>query len=338
VTFGGKVTSIKKELLQYSSLVSQYLQALEFNEPKINQMYQYAIHGGRRLRPTLVLLSAEVVGGNPHDVVCAAAAIELMHKFTLVHDDIIDKDEFRRNKKTFHAMFGTEYGIIIGDLLISLSFDVLSQLHATHDSDRVLQCYKVLSQNLKSLCMGEIYDCLFEEKNNITWEKYIELVDRKTSSLLEKSLRLGAILGGGSKSEIDILVNYGRDLGIAFQIKNDINNVLDIEEKIGRHKGFDVLQRKKTCLVVKTIEMGRQEDQGILNCFASKQKYSEDSINQIIAMFEKNGAIEFCQAMANEHVNKAKNSLKGVKESQAKEILLQLASYIQSDDYWHGTA
>ena len=327
------MTNLMEDLLRYSNLAIQYLQAMKFDDYKINQMYHYAIDGGKRLRPALVSLSSEVVGGNPENIFYAAAATELMHKFTLIHDDIIDEDEFRRNRKAFHAMFGTEYGILMGDFLVSLSFDVLSQLYETHTTDNVIQCYKLLSQSAKIVCLGQVLDCLFEELSSVSWERYIEMISKKSSSLLEKSLQIGAILGSGSKSEINLLADYGRNLGIAFQLRNDIDNVINFEEA-GQKKSSDILKRKKTCLVLKTIEIGRHTDQELLLWFASKQNYSKDDMNQIIAMFEENGSISDCQDIAKKYANKAKRSLEGLRESKAKEILLQLAFYVESDDHW----
>lgn len=325
--------NLKEDLLRYSQLAIQYLQAIKFDDYKINQMYHYAIDGGNRLRPTLVSLSSEVVGGNPENIFYAAAAIELMHKSTVIHDDIIDGDEFRRKRKAFHAMFGAESGILMGDLLVSLSFDSLSRLSETHTYDNVIQCYKLLSQSANNVCIGQLLDCFFEELKSVSWERYIEMISKKSSSLLEKSLQIGGILGGANQSDINLLTDYGRNLGIAFQLRNDIDNVINFEDA-GRKKGSDLLKRKKTCLVLKTLEIGRQKDRELLLWFTSQPNYSEDDINQIIAMFEENGAINNCQDMVKKYAQEAKLSLEGLKESKAKEILLQLAFYAESAHHW----
>jgi geranylgeranyl diphosphate synthase type I len=327
------MTNLKEDLLRYSHLATQYLQAMKFDDDKIDQMYHYAIDGGNRLRPALVSLSAEVVGGNPENIFYAAAAIELMHKSAVIHDDIIDEDEFRRKRKAFHAMFGAECGILMGDLLVSLAFDTLSRLYETHTYDDVIQCYKLLSQSANNVCIGQLLDCLFEELSSISWERYIEMISKKSSSLLEKSLQIGGILGGANQSDINFLTDYGRNIGIAFQLRNDIDNIINFEDA-GRKRGSDILKKKKTCLVLKTLEIGCQKDRELLLWFTSQPNYSEDDINRIIAMFEENGAISNCQDMVKKYAHAAKRSLEGVKEGKAKEILLQLAFYAESDHHW----
>jgi geranylgeranyl diphosphate synthase type I len=299
----------------------------------MDEMYHYAIQGGRRLRASLVSFGHEAVGGSS-DVSPAAAAIELMHKFTLVHDDLIDHEDRRRGRRCFHEVFGSKNAIIMGDFLISMSFNVLSRLKPAFNPKQVLYCYNILSDTLNSLCVGEVKDCLFEDRMNVTMPQYLQMIEEKTASLMRNGLRMGAVLGDASEKELQLLSDYGRYLGIEFQIQNDINNLLSIEEEVGRRKGFDIYKKKKTPMVIRTLEKGSiKEGRTILQIF-SKKEYSKTDIDTAIDIFKENGSLDYSKSLVHEYAEKARETLVELGNSKAKDILISLADYIEKDTYW----
>lgn len=325
---------MRETLLKLSGNTVQYLKNIKFKEKEINSMFAYAIEGGRRLRPALVSLGTEAVRGNPEKVIQAAAAIELVHKSTLIHDDIIDKDEYRRGKKTLHSVFGVENGILMGNLLNSIALNLIGQLSLKHDYEKIFKCHQSLTKTIEIMNLGEIKDCLFEEQDNVDINDYLQQIYQKTACLLESSLQIGAILGGGKETEINKLSLFGSNLGLAFQIRNDVNN-FNLEEKTGRKLGFEILKKKKTCPIIYTFQEGNEPDIRKLDKLVDRTNYSLRDTKSILNIFENNGAFKYCEKLIEEYTSKAKNSLIQLTDNEAKKILLSLADYIQTNDYWY---
>jgi geranylgeranyl diphosphate synthase type I len=324
---------LKNELRIRSSAPVAILDQIRLEDARMDEMYHYAIQGGRRLRASLVSLGNDAVGASL-DTSSAAAAIELMHKFTLVHDDLIDLEDHRRGRRCFHEVFGSKNAIIMGDFLISLSFNVLSRLRPAFKPKPILSCYNILSETLNSLCVGEVKDCLFEDRTNVTMPQYLQMIEEKTASLMRNGLRMGAVLGDANEKELQLLSDYGRYLGIEFQIQNDINNLLSVEEEAGRKKGFDIYKKKKTPMVIRTMEKGSSREKRTILQIFSKKEYSKTDIDTAIDIFKDNGALKYSVGLVHEYADNARKSLANLEKSEAKDILIHLADYIEKDSYW----
>lgn len=215
---------------------------------------RYVLSGkGKRLRPALVLLTAEAFGAAEEEALPAALAVELLHNFSLVHDDIMDGDDLRHGKETVHKRWDESAAILAGDGIFALAFDQLTRLKGA-----TTECLKEFTQATLRLCEGQALDKEFELRDGVSVEEYLEMVRLKTGTLLSLCCRLGAIMGRASAEELRLLGDFGERVGQAFQIQDDIFEIFSNSDRMGKSLGSDVLTGKKT----------------FLTCFASEQHAS----------------------------------------------------------------
>ncbi len=326
-----------KELEQYMkdkvNEVVKNLDEIRFEDDNLNSMIRYCVTGGRRLRPTMVFLSCEAVGGNWRKSIPAATSIEVMHKFTLVHDDIIDEDEQRRGRITVHKRYGRKNAIILGDIVSGLSLNALDKPEF-HDSPKtILRCYEVLSDTVNKLCEGEIKDLILNVRGDVDENEYFDMVCEKTAYLIESACRIGGIVGGGTKEEVECLSRFGKNFGIAFQIINDVNNLV-MEDKDGKRRGSDLRQGKLTLMVLKIHSNSSLDEKKKLRTVLNKRDCSEKELDEVIQMLMENGSISYAINKAVEYANKAREEIAGVQDSESKELMLKLIDYIIIEDYW----
>ncbi|MBU0518862.1 polyprenyl synthetase family protein [bacterium] len=207
--------------------------------------------GGKRLRPILMLLSAQAAGGVNEDALDAAVAIELLHNFTLVHDDIMDHDHLRRGHATVHVKWDESVAILAGDGLIGLAYRLLMKVPNQH-----LTCVcRIFTEGVIEVCEGQALDKEFEERVDVSLSDYFSMIAKKTGRLITMATEIGAILGGGTEEEVKTLREYGSIIGTAFQIQDDLLDIMASEEVIGKTFGSDVMAGKKTYMMVKALEL-----------------------------------------------------------------------------------
>ena len=208
---------------------------------------------GKRLRPFLVLISAKGVGSDYSKVINAAAAVEILHNFTLVHDDIMDNADKRRGRLTVHKKYDLSTAILVGDILASVAYELLLK-DAKENSKMVVSTF---NRGVAEVCEGQGLDKEFETAKKVSMEQYIEMISKKTAALAEMCCSVGAQIGGGTKEEIKILSNYGKYLGIAFQIQDDLLDITADEKDFGKIIGGDLIEGKKTFLFIKAFEKAK---------------------------------------------------------------------------------
>jgi geranylgeranyl diphosphate synthase type I len=291
--------------------------------------------GGKRLRPCLTLLSCEAVGGKVEDAIEAAAALELLHTFTLIHDDIMDRDEFRRNVKTVHTIWGEPIAIIAGDALFAKVFEALAanarRLGLT--ADRTLDLFETVSRASFEICQGQALDMLFEGKRDVGEAEYLAMVNGKTGALMEASAKVGGLLGGGGPEQIRALADYGRLVGIAFQIRDDILGLTGNRDKFGKPIGSDIREGKRTLVVVRALEVAGPSDREKLFLALGNERATTAEIAAAIEVIKRTGAIEYAEKKAEEFVASAKSKLKILPNSKAKELLLELADFAAKREF-----
>lgn len=285
--------------------------------------------GGKRLRPCLALLSCEAVGGKAEDAMEAAAALELLHNFTLIHDDIMDRDEFRRNVKTVHTIWGEPVAIIAGDALFAKVFEAVAANAKRLDlpSDRVVELFETVSKASFEICQGQALDMLFEGRDGISETEYLKMVSSKTGALMEASARVGALLGNGKTGQVKALAEYGRLVGIAFQIQDDMLGIVGEREKFGKPIGNDIREGKRTLMVVRALEAAAPKDRAILLRSLGNKRASEAEIVAAIEVLKRAGAVGYAADKARELVDSAKSKLKALPDSRARRLLLELADF-----------
>ncbi len=285
--------------------------------------------GGKRLRPVLALVSCEAVGGKASDAVEAAAALELLHTFTLIHDDIMDRDDFRRNVKTVHKIWGESMAIIAGDALFAKVFEAVAANARRRrlSPDRTAELFDVISRASFEICQGQALDVAFESRAEVKESEYMEMVGRKTGALMEASARVGALLGGGKPREVRALAEYGRLIGMAFQIQDDMLGVAGEQKKFGKPVGSDIQKGKRTLIVVRALKRASREDRVQLLRTLGNERASRAEIRRAVSIFRKTGAIDYAARKARELVEEAKSKLGVLRDSKAKSFLLELADF-----------
>lgn len=306
----------------YKKKVEEQLESLcNKTEPTgIYEPVRYVITGsGKRIRPLLLILSCEATGGNPDDAVNAAAAIEILHNFTLVHDDIMDNADTRRGRDTVHRKWDNNTAILAGDGLLGFAYKSLLETN----SPNIKEIAKSFTEAVIEVCEGQSYDKEFEIKNNVTIEDYIMMIGKKTSELLKCCAEIGGLIGGGTKDEISALKKFAYYTGIAFQIQDDLLDVTGDEKKFGKKSGGDIREGKKTYLMLKALDKAGNSGDGIFlkEILGNKGAKDDKETDKVKNIFEETGVIGDASDAVIHYTEKANKYLDGLKESEAKNML-----------------
>jgi geranylgeranyl diphosphate synthase type I len=302
------------------------LDYLSNGRPK--KLYE-AIHhlpqaGGKRLRPLMSILSCEAVGGNPRNAIPYGIALELIHTFTLIHDDFMDNDEERRGRPAVHTLFGKDTAILAGDALFAKSFEIATKTPVT-DTIKTL-----LIQNLavmsREICEGQQIDMDFENRHDVSETDFLEMIEKKTAKMFEYATYGGALIGGGNKIEAQALRQYGKDLGLAFQIWDDCLDLMG-DDTLGKPIGSDIREGKKTLVYIHALShLTNKDKETFFDIFGNKSATKKD-IQSVLTLLEKTGSITYARLQSEKYVSQALKNLKILQESTAKNALSQIASF-----------
>ncbi|MCX8206214.1 MAG: polyprenyl synthetase family protein [Methanothrix sp.] len=314
---------LEAELRRRADLISRAIdELLPVSRPE--GLYDAARHllgaGGKRLRPSLLLIAGESVGCEAARLVPAAVAIELVHNFTLIHDDIMDNASLRRGKPAVHVIWGTSGAILAGDTLYSKAFEMLSRVDAP--PERVLAAMDMLARTCTSICEGQWQDLEFERVESVTEKEYLEMIEKKTGVLYGASAWIGATLGGAPPEVAGGLEEFGRLTGMGFQIHDDILDLTVPEDILGKRLGGDILEGKKTMIIIDALSKGVR-----LEIFGKGQA-SQDQLREAISALRRCGSIDYARLRAEEFVERGKRALDVLEDSPAKRLLLELADYM----------
>ncbi|MEM4347834.1 MAG: polyprenyl synthetase family protein [Candidatus Altiarchaeota archaeon] len=284
---------------------------------KLYEASQYLIkQGGKRIRPLLCLLSCKSAGGEIDKALNTAVAIELIHTFTLIHDDIMDKDDLRRGVPSVHRVYGESTSILAGDLLFAKAFEICDP-----------RVKGILSKATVEICEGQEMDLSFELRDDVNVDEYLEMIRKKTASLFEASTKSGAVIANADKKTIEDFANYGRNLGMAFQIYDDVLDIIGEEEKFGKPIGSDIERGKKSIVILKALEKLPEKERENLKIFLRKEN-SKSEIQKAIALIKSSNAIEDCKAKAKFYIDEAKKSLINIPGSDEKKSLIEIADFV----------
>lgn len=278
-------------------------------------------NGGKRLRPLLVLLSAKAVGAKFSQAYNAAIAVELLHNFTLVHDDIMDNADKRRGKSTLHKKYDVNTAIIAGDSLLSIAYEYLLK-DCNGNAKNILASF---TKGLIEVCEGQSLDKEFETRNNVSMNEYLEMIRKKTAAMAEMCCAIGAQIGKGTKAEINALQTYGRDIGIAFQIQDDLLDITADESKFGKVVGGDLIEGKKTFLFIKAFERARGEDKKALFEMILNKGIKKHQVEQYKGIYSRLGILEEAKKSIYHYSDVALNSLKKLRHDEDREIFKWIA-------------
>ena len=277
---------------------------------------------GKRLRPFLVLLSAKAVGGKFKSAYNAAAAVELLHNFTLVHDDIMDNANKRRGRLTLHKKYDDNTAILVGDSLLSVAYEYLLK-DCNGNTKSILNSF---TKGLEEICEGQSLDTDFEKRKNVSLEEYVDMIKKKTASMVKMCCEIGAILGGGKRSEVIAMANYGLNIGIAFQIQDDMLDITAKEERLGKRIGGDLMKGKKTYLFIKALEKSKGTNKKMLQRVIENNGIRINQVKIFKKLYENLDVINEAKRAINSYTNKALKSINVIKKESDKEILIWLAN------------
>jgi geranylgeranyl diphosphate synthase type II len=262
--------------------------------------------GGKRLRPLLVLLSAKAVGGSFKQAYNAAVAVELLHNFTLVHDDIMDNADKRRNRLTLHKKYDTSTAILVGDGLLSVAYEYLLK-DCNGNTKAVLSAF---TKGLLEVCNGQSIDKNFETAENVSISEYLDMIKKKTASLMETCCKIGALLGRGNNIQVKNLSNFGKNLGIAFQIQDDLLDITGDEKELGKKIGGDLIEGKKTYLFVKAMQKADGKERKILFNLVKNKGINKEQIPAFKKTYIKLGVLDDAKRDIEKYSVQALSSIK----------------------------
>ncbi len=273
--------------------------------------------GGKRLRPLLTCLSYSLYKDDVRSIAKYAATVEVFHNFTLMHDDIMDKAPLRRGKPTVHEKFNANTAILSGDVMLVKVYDAFLSL----PGDQLKEVLRLFNKTAAEVCEGQQMDMDFETKNSVSEAQYLEMIRLKTAVLLGFSLELGAILAGASKNDRDALYNFGVNVGVGFQLMDDLLDVYGDQKKFGKAVGGDIVSNKKTYLLISALKRNKKE----LNKWLAPKKFDKKKkVDAVTKIYDSLGIRELTQRKADEYFDAGYKYLETI-DNPRKETLTKFA-------------
>ena len=292
-------------MTEYIKIFEDYLKKeLKYIKPaNLYNPVKYLLEsGGKRLRPIIALNVSELLGGKISDTLPAAAALEIFHNFTLAHDDIMDNSMLRRGKKTINSKWDNNTGILSGDVMLIISYEVLNQ----YQDSKYIHLSKKLTEISRLVCEGQQADMDFASKNDITENEYFEMIKNKTAVLIGCSFMFGGIVAEANDLNTNLLYEIGLNLGIAFQLEDDLLDCFGDQEKFGKKIGGDIIEKKKTLLYLFTnSKLESEKKLEFENIFNSNEIAESEKINSIKLFYETSGALKYVKNKVKVYFDKA---------------------------------
>ncbi len=277
--------------------------------------------GGKRLRPVLTLMTADCFNGEVDDALDAALAVEVFHNFSLIHDDIMDAAPLRRGHKTVHEKWDLNTGILSGDAMLIMAY----QLFENYQPETFHKLAIVFSKTALEVCEGQQYDIDFETRDEVSILEYLKMIEFKTAVLVGAAMKMGAIIAGASKGDQDRCYEFGKNLGIAFQLQDDYLDAFGNPETFGKQVGGDIIENKKTYLYLKALEFSSEDDQQQLKqLFSSDHMDSNAKIETVKQIFKTSGSAEATKKAIQEYTSRAFSVLELLTISEEKKELLKM--------------
>ncbi len=327
--------SFRNEWKEIGKAVDAELYRLKAERRRPAELYDGAFHlplsGGKRVRPFLVVKSTQLFGAEWERAFPAAVAVELLHNFTLIHDDIMDKDEFRRGVPTTHVLLGVPTAIAAGDALFSILFSyvVRGLREAGCQPSLTERVVESLAEGALRICEGQVIDIRGQEYVSSEAE-YLDMVTRKTASLFEISCVLGGLIGEADHEDLSHLRIFGRDVGIMFQIVDDILGLIGDPEVTGKPVGNDLRRGKRTLMVIYALEHASDEDRARLGSILGDEEAHEDNIRWAGEIIASLGSVNYAHRSAKTYLERALTSLSTLPDNEHREMLEAMAHFIYS--------
>lgn len=275
--------------------------------------------GGKRMRPVLVLIATEMFGGQAEKALDAAIGIETFHNFTLMHDDIMDKAPIRRGKPTVHVKWNENAAILSGDVMFVEAYKLMIKV----DDSILRDVLDIFSETASGVCQGQQSDMNFESRNDVSIAEYLEMIRQKTAVLLAGSMQIGALIGGAAKEQAKLLYEFGENLGLAFQIQDDILDVFGDPAKFGKQVGGDIQSNKKTFMLIKAKELAHGDIAVQLQKWIETNDNPTAKVEAITNIYNQLGIRKLAETLMEEYVKKAINALDKITVEEGRKELLR---------------
>ncbi|RLD96150.1 MAG: polyprenyl synthetase family protein [Bacteroidetes bacterium] len=318
-------------LLEAQNLVEKHIQTLNIPDtpPELYEPVRYILSiGGKRIRPALVILACDMFDGDVASALIPAVAIEIFHNFTLLHDDIMDRSERRRGSPTVHVKYNENVAILSGDVMSILASRLMNQapgvvLNVVHE---------VFTKTAMQVCEGQQMDMNFEEVLSVSEEEYLTMIELKTAVLIAASLKIGAILGGSSQRDAEDLYEFGKNLGIAFQLQDDLLDTFGDPAVMGKNRGTDIVDNKKTFLVIQALEAASPtQKEELIGWLKEKNFNPEEKIEAITAIFDALGVKKLTENRIRSYYQHALTNLENLnRPEEGKTELYNFASFLMN--------
>ncbi len=318
-----------KQLKKYQSCIDKELMRSVDKSIPIYEPLRYILKaGGKRIRPLITILSCETVGGDYRDALKVASALELLHTFTLIHDDIMDNADERRGFKTIHKKWDLSTGILAGDLMAGVSYVSLAK-----NGKNTTKIFGVFTRAFIEVCEGQDLDVRLSNTRDVAISQYLEMINKKTASLISASAEIGGLIGNGKNKQINALKNYGRYLGIAFQMQDDLIDIVGDRKLLGKPVGQDIKAKKNTFLFLKALELSDKNNFKNLLTIFDKPDIKLKDINNVRNIYLSLGVDKAVKAEYENYTSKALSSLNQLPSSSAREMLYWLTNKILGRRY-----
>jgi geranylgeranyl diphosphate synthase type II len=312
--------------------MERYLRSF-ITEHKPQTLYHPAkyvlVAGGKRIRPVITLLACEAVGGEANNALHAGAGIEILHNFTLVHDDIMDHAETRRGRLTVHKKWNENVAILSGDALLALAYRALLRTKTT----RIQEISKVFTEGVVTVCEGQALDKEFETRHRVHVNEYLLMIEKKTGKLVSVAAQIGALIGNAASSDLEALRQYGEYVGRAFQIQDDLLDIVADEKEFGKTIGGDLVEGKKTFLLLEALRRAKGEQKKLLQRVFIDGGVSLRKVGAFRRIYEETGAIDSAKKRIKDDIAEAKNQLSKLPASAARETLRWLTDKLLNRTY-----
>ncbi len=310
-------------LPQYQQFISDYLASqLEAKEPKnLYEPIQYILKlGGKRMRPVLTLMSAEIFDVDCKNALPAALAVEVFHNFSLVHDDIMDDAPLRRGHETVHEKWNINTGILSGDAMLILAY----QYFEKYEPNIFKSLAQLFSKTALEVCEGQQWDVDFETRDDVSISEYLKMIEYKTAVLVAAAMKMGAIIAETSDENANLIYDFGLNLGLAFQLQDDYLDAFGNPETFGKQVGGDIIENKKTFLYLKSLAFATQDQaEQMMHLFSIQPNDNSEKINSIKTIFDETGASEATRNAIHDYTFKAFETLEKLNISVEKKAMLR---------------
>lgn len=291
---------------------------------------RYILEGkGKRIRPFLTLLASESVSGSSENALNVALAVEILHNFTLIHDDIMDQAELRHNRPTVHKQWNINAAILTGDMMIAYAYELALQARTNRHEELI----HILSHANITICEGQALDLELEEKQDATIADYLDMISKKTGRLISAALEAGGVAGNATNDQLHRLVLFGEKIGRAFQIQDDYLDIMAENGKSGKMAGGDIINGKKTYLLLRSLELTTGADHELLHSVIVNKGISADKVSNVKKVYERCGILEETAALINSDTEEALAAIDHLPYAEGREYLKGFANILMKRDF-----